>query len=522
MTRRPNADHASDSGRPIEVALRSCSLRYPFGVGLILGLTCACDGERLNLGDSDPTGIEAPPCEPGCQDGTTRVFCDPDGKRQVEPCPVSSEECAAPACEAGACTLKPTPGAACGESGTARCNEGSACLGASIFLSARLQQTCLVAEDGRVWCWGTNTHGQLGDGTTTDGLNPVLVRGLPDRAVLVSLGYAHTCALLRNGRIYCWGNNQAGQCGVVPSMTILEPVPVSVPNVVFTSVAAGQGHTCAISTDKTVYCWGNTTHGQCGFEPVGASSVSVGPTKVPGLDSVESIVTVKNHTCAVRSIAPTMVCWGSNTHVEEASVDYKLGPAAGDLAYSAIPVPVELGAPVVGAGMGYESTYAVTADGRVHAWGRNNRGQLGIESGPSPTPTSTPAPVMIETLAGLVPLTGVLSLVSSDGSDQCVIMQDRLAFGAPYLCWGGDDWGELGAGTEAGARTLHPFPIPVRALPATAGWLARGEDHACAAVFVGGGTEIWCYGRPGVLGNGSYRAPDTAPPTQWQGTPVVW
>jgi alpha-tubulin suppressor-like RCC1 family protein len=474
----------------------------------------------LALGGCSGVGVEAIPCAPGCKDERTRIYCDAAGNPQTEACPASGEECAASACEAGACTFKPAVGAPCGEGNGAQCNEGFACLGGDFHLSAIRLHSCLAAADGKVWCWGDNEFQELGDGTKDPGLNPVLVSGLPPQAKQVSTGYAHTCALLRNGNIHCWGNNTAGQCAVAPTPTVSEPVLVDAGGVRFTAVASGQGHTCAIAEDKTVYCWGNTVHGQCGVEWEAAGMV-VGPTKIPGLDSVESIVTVKNHTCAVQSKEPRMSCWGSNTHVEESYINYKLGPGAGQLAYSAIPIPVELDAPIVGAGMGFESTYALTEDGRVFAWGRNNRGQLGIASGASTTPTSTPAPVMIESDSGLIPLTGVKSINRSDGSDQCVTLREPSDFGS-FMCWGGDDWGEVGAGTQEGSRTNHPYPIPVRAVPPSTTSIVRGEDHGCGAVVVDDRTEIWCYGRPGVLGNGTEPVSTLSTPSQWEGTPVIW
>ena len=192
------------------------------------------------------------PCEPGCKDETTRIVCDAAGEARTEACPPSKEECAAPACEAGVCTFKPAVGAPCGETGTAQCNEGFACMGGSRYMSAVFRHTCLAADDGKVWCWGDNTYRQLGDGTDRPGLHPVLVRGLPGPATRAHAGYGHTCAVLRSGEAYCWGNNQHGQCGVPPSEPdISAPVLVPVPGVQFTAVVPADAHTCGLTQDKT-------------------------------------------------------------------------------------------------------------------------------------------------------------------------------------------------------------------------------------------------------------------------------
>jgi alpha-tubulin suppressor-like RCC1 family protein len=249
----------------------------------------------------------------------------------------------------------------------------------------------------------------------------------------------------------------------------------------------------------------------------------VGPTKVPGIDSAAHLGTIKDHTCVTRLTPPTLLCWGSNSNLEgpEPHVNHKLGPAAGDRPYSASPVPVEFGESVVTPGTGFESNYVHTAGGRVYAWGTNDRRQLG--TGHRETIVATPSPVLVETAAGLTPLTGVEAVIRSDGSTHCAHMLDRSDFGTPFICWGADDWGEVGVGTVEGTRSLHPFPVPVRAVPLAANVLVLGADHACAGGRTGNGsTEIWCYGRPGALGNGTKPAEDDAPATQWLGTAVVW
>jgi hypothetical protein len=170
--------------------------------------------------------------------------------------------------------------------------------------------------------------------------------------------------------------------------------------------------------------------------------------------------------------------------------------------------------------MGAEATYAATQGGLIYAWGENDRFQLGIES--EEKIVWTPTPVKIETGAGLVPLAPVTVTLRTAGSDHCAGMANRTDFDAPYLCWGTDEWGELGAGTLEAARTTHRYPVPVRALPSASRWLVRGEDHACGEVEAADRTEIRCYGRPGALGNGTGPVPDTALPSQWEATPVVW
>jgi alpha-tubulin suppressor-like RCC1 family protein len=484
---------------------------------------CTISGSVLLLvGCSQIAGIEAIRCEPACKDETTRIVCDTTGVARTEVCPRSQEECAVPACDSGACTFKPALGARCGETGEGRCNAGFACLGSLNFLNAIHRHTCLATDDGKVWCWGDNTYRQLGDGTDRPGLHPVLVRNLPGPAAKVFVGYGHTCALLRNREVYCWGKNQNGQCGVPASEPISTPMHVDVPGFRFIEVAPGDGHTCARTQDRTVYCWGSTEYRESGADPEPPGPLFVGPTPIPDLDGVEHISAVKNHTCAVRLSSPTLVCWGSNSHVqppERPFVNGKLGPAAGERFYSATPIPVDIGSPVVSLGMTAEATYAVTQDGRVYAWGENDRFQLGV--GSPEKVVRTPTPVVVETPQGVVPLAGVAEIYRSSGSANCVRMTNRLDSGASFFCWGSDDWGELGLGTKEAARATHPYPKPVQAVQGAYS-LSPAENHGCAAVVVGGRHDIWCYGRPGALGNGSPVAADDDPPVQWEGTPVAW
>jgi alpha-tubulin suppressor-like RCC1 family protein len=349
-----------------------------------------------------------------------------------------------------------------------------------------------VTDDGKIWCWGNNQRGELGDGTTEDRGRPVPVRGLPGRAIEASAGYAHTCALMEDGTVYCWGDNTGGQ--IDPQTTAdptLQPTLIAT-SAKFVTIVAGQGHTCGTTADGKVYCWGNTLAGQCGADP---SAFAVGPTEIPGLDQVTKVQTVKNHLCAVRASEPSMVCWGSNQYLEKGGyIVHKLGPAADALNYSATPVPVDLGKRVVDVGMGFESTYATTEDGMTYSWGYNGRGQLGLETMDEIVPT--PSQVLV---GPNEPLSGAKELIRSDGSDLCAEMSDTN-LGAKYVCWGGDDYGELGFGVQ---KMSSQYVRATAVVPNSATNLVRGEDHGCFIDTDESGVDVWCYGNGHYVGNGT-------------------
>ena len=130
---------------------------------------------------------------------------------------------------------------------------------------------CALLESGGLMCWGYNNCGQLGDGTTEDRDEPVPVLGLEEVEVVdVVLGLSHTCALSGDGRVFCWGYNQRGQVGTGEISDELSAWKVTEPSEVvglpepIVSVSAGAGHTCAAGASGAVYCWGYNSDGQLG------------------------------------------------------------------------------------------------------------------------------------------------------------------------------------------------------------------------------------------------------------------
>ena len=150
--------------------------------------------------------------------------------------------------------------------------DGSALTGA-VRISSGAYHTCVVKSDGTVWCWGANGYGQLGDGTTTDRPFPVQVKKDPssflDGIVDVSAGAYQTCALAANGTVWCWGRNDYGQIGSGSSEEyVVYPEQVrTVEGSALTDVSEiseGCYHFCALTNNGTVWCWGHNGYGQIG------------------------------------------------------------------------------------------------------------------------------------------------------------------------------------------------------------------------------------------------------------------
>ena len=172
--------------------------------------------------------------------------------------------------------------------------------------------TCAVTTAGDVWCWGKNDVGQLGLGDTKTRSAPTQVSALRGVAN-ISAGGAHTCALGRNAAMWCWGNNASGQIGDGTSRLRFAPVKVpKLTSVVAISAGGGYlgGHTCAVLLNGSLWCWGNNLSGQLGHSQ--PSDTHQRPTRLELVSKVASIETGGRHTCAVDR-SGYVRCWGRNT-----------------------------------------------------------------------------------------------------------------------------------------------------------------------------------------------------------------
>jgi alpha-tubulin suppressor-like RCC1 family protein len=169
-------------------------------------------------------------------------------------------------------------------------------LASAAALTAGYNHACALLADGTMRCWGSNVYGQLGDPSTppSGSSAPVAVSGVTTVAA-VTAGAYHTCALLVDGTLRCWGQNDLGQLG--DGTLTSSSTPVTVHGITGAAgVRGGGGHTCALLVDGTVQCWGNNYQGQLGD---GTTAPSSTPVAVAGITGAVAIAAGWQHTCAV-------------------------------------------------------------------------------------------------------------------------------------------------------------------------------------------------------------------------------
>jgi len=312
--------------------------------------------------------------------------------------------------------------------------------GSSSFalVSAGLYHSCGVTPTGEAYCWGDNASGQLGDGSTTNSLVPVLVTGGHQFASL-TVGFYHTCGVTTANEIYCWGNNEVGQLGV-PGASSAVPVLVGGGALLFQTVRAGLYHTCGVTLTHEAYCWGYNLNGQVGN---GTTSHAVtSPAQVAGGHSFVAVGAGYAHSCAVVSDG-TGYCWGEGS---------LLGNASG--LNQVVPVPVAGGPFATADGAlaaGQEHTCALTPAGAAYCWGHNHLGELGDGS-----TISRSAPVQVS--GGLS-----FAAISVGHFVTCGVTSAPVAF-----CWGSNHFGQLGADTPQSCvingTALPCSTVPVRVI----------------------------------------------------------
>lgn len=358
-------------------------------------------------------------------------------------------------------------------------------------IDANGYHTCVIVQGGRVVCWGNNAYGQLGDGSEVPAKPalPVEVRSLGG-AVDVSAGLYHTCALLEDGSVWCWGDDSAGQLGDgaphLPSST-----PVSVLGIErAVDLDAGDHFSCAVIEDGRVRCWGHDAEGQ-----LGESVIPVDTHRLAGdVEGIRDAVTVSagsKHACALlRSGA--LRCWGEN-------VWGQLGDGRENEAVRSVPEDVVGLEQVAAVAAGAHNTCAILPDRTLWCWGFDEWGTLG--DGDPTRNTISYVPLQVNGLQGVVEV-GVGSLHA------CALEEN-----GEIQCWGSDQYGQVGDKTNTDFVKESPGDVEV-SFAATQ--LAMGSWHSCARSTSG---EVACWGsnEHGQVGIGSVVPEIVALPTKVEG-----
>ncbi len=334
---------------------------------------------------------------------------------------------------------------------------------APVSLAAGGNHTCAIVEDGRVRCWGWNYHGQLGDGTTERAPVATTVKGISG-VVQLAAGSNHTCALTGDGAVTCWGENSFGQLGNGTQIGTLTPMASS-----FTAgveaITAGDYHMCALLQTGALHCWGDNAYGQLGD---GSTTTRTSPVTVSGLSSgVAGVDAGGIHTCAVLDTGGVK-CWGYNG-------GGRLGNGSTATSYLPVNVSGLSGATAVSAG---GSQSCAIAGGALYCWGLGGLGQTGDGAY-----TNRNVPVSVLGMGSGV------TQITTGTLHTCALKSD----GAVY-CWGYNSNGQVA--DESFAKTGFPFRV---ALPLRTSAVFGGDYHTCA-LQVTGEVDCWGMNSEGELG----------------------
>jgi alpha-tubulin suppressor-like RCC1 family protein len=342
-----------------------------------------------------------------------------------------------------------------------------------------------LTNTGSAYCWGFGGGGDLGNGSTANSYVAIPVSG-GMTFTTIAAGETHTCALTSAGDAYCWGTNNSGQLGT--GTTGYSVVPVAVAGgLKFTALAATGDHTCGLVASGAAYCWGKNDFGQIGDGTWIATSLPGRTTPVPvsGDLTFSDIDAGGYHTCGVTS-GGRSYCWGLNQSGQ-------IGNGLQGTNVDAL-VPAVLGGVKFGdIFTGFYSSCGLTSDGSAYCWGSNLYGQLGngSTSGPDYCPTypNTGACSVrpIAVAGGLH-----FSVLALGGSSSCGLVAGGVAY-----CWGANTSGQLGNGST----TNSSVPVVVAGGLTFKAITAGIALYSCAITTA---DTVYCWGKNdvGQLGNG--------------------
>jgi alpha-tubulin suppressor-like RCC1 family protein len=284
----------------------------------------------------------------------------------------------------------------------------------------------------------------------------------------VATGAEHTCAISREGRLRCWGANEDGQVG--NGSTSNQNRPVAVGEERYVTVGLGNAHSCAVRADGAVRCWGANNVGQLGD---GTRTASSAPVLVQGLGNAVQVVGGNNFTCA-RLMDSSVRCWGSNQR----------GQLGNGLSIDSLLPVMPLGlVAAVDIAAGNEHVCAALTNGRVSCWGRNDRGQLGHSD---TMDVNRPREV-----SGLVNV----RQIEAGSKFTCALTTNN-----EVRCWGENNHRQLGNNSTVDNSAT---PVTVMNLQGLSVAQLGCGGNQCCVVLSEGSVRCWGDNARGQLGDGT-------------------
>jgi alpha-tubulin suppressor-like RCC1 family protein len=334
--------------------------------------------------------------------------------------------------------------------------------------------TCGVTTTGTGYCWGGNSNGTVGDGSTTQRTTPTLVSGGYTWQT-IQVGWIDVCGLTTSGAIYCWGNNSAGEGGAGNTTQHSSPTLVT-GGYTWASLSVGDQSACGVTTSNVGYCWGANWNGQIGN---GNTTSQSSPTLISGSHSWSQISTGENGACGVTTTG-VGYCWGAGGNGQLGS--------GGTPGQQTSPIAVSGGYTWSQIAEGSASACGVTTSGTGYCWGYNNNGQLGNNS---LTQSTTPSAI-----SGNINFSSITAAANNTSSQDTMC---GLSVGGIAYCWG------YNANNQIGDRTTTTRQVPVAVVWVnvnTTTNVAPGGRTSCA-IRNGGIAYCWGDNSYGQLGNGS-------------------
>ncbi|MBN1652836.1 MAG: hypothetical protein JXA30_03590 [Deltaproteobacteria bacterium] len=406
-----------------------------------------CPENKLDCDESVLSGCETfadrlgtcRDCKTNCLFSCGELGCDEVTKISVG----AYHACAVTAEQRAACWGR-NPDGRLGDDSTAASSIPTQVVGISNVeaISAGSAHTCAaIGENRELYCWGSNSHGQLGSYDSIDeSLAPVRTAGVMTATLShiesIATGKEHTCAVDNNGAVVCWGNQANGRLGngsdsddsVLTPWPALDPYWGEIQD--GKEIVAGDAHTCMITQTNTVQCWGDNTFGQLGDDK--AVTESVVAQEVQGLIDVTQLAAGPYHTCALSQ--GHVYCWGLNS-LEE------LGRSHDE--DDDIPLPVPDLSDIISITAGEDFTCALTSDRNLLCWGSNAYGERGDDD---------PSPSALPTMVNIGPVLEV-----DVGRSACALTTEGRV-----SCWGNNLFGQLG--NSKTSTDAEPLPQMIRPL----------------------------------------------------------